>query len=417
GGLTGGVLGGDELVEERREEHADAVEEGDVGEGEVAVLARDHLRGLEEAAGVEAEDAGGGDEDDEAERLLRGRVQEGEHDEEDAHAAHGERVVHAELEVVAEEADLVRGLPGDDLDEEHDDGRDGGGDAGLLDGQEEHLVDVGGHELEGELRAHEVAEGGHQDGPDGRVAVHGRHGHLLGHLGLAGPAVDGALAEHHLHQLAALHQRVLVRRVAVVEHEEREEDDGDDAVEVVDGRPAEAGGAQLAGDGHGEDGRHLQERGEDGDEDAVLLQRGPVRRDAAHDGQAGREGGALHHTHRQDVGEAHVGAQRHQERGQRGDEAQRAEDAPRAELVQHDGEGEHRQQRAHGHRHEEGALLRTGVVQVGPVVAEALALALGEVLGPRARHADDREVEREDVAQDGAQAQRRDDHDREADLK
>ncbi|KAK0424978.1 hypothetical protein QR680_008959 [Steinernema hermaphroditum] len=162
----------------------------------------------------------------------------------------------------------------------------------------------------------------------------------------------------------------------MVEEEEGEEDDGDSAVQVVDGGPAEARRAELAGDGHGKDGRHLQEAAEDGDEDAILLEGRPVGGDAAHDGEAGGEGGALHDAHDEDVVEAHVGAEGHEEGGDGGDEAERAEDAPRAELVEHDGEREDGEQRADGDGHEQRALLGARVVQVGPVVAEVGRLAL-----------------------------------------
>ncbi len=82
--------------------------------------------------------------------------------------------------------------------------------------------------------------------------------------------------------------------VAVEEQPGDEQGGSDDRMQVVDGRPAPGGDAQLeegslwgrgkrnrAGDGHREDDRILREARQDRDEDGVLLQRRPLHGDHA----------------------------------------------------------------------------------------------------------------------------------------
>ena len=73
----GGVIRGDEFVQEGRQKHTDAIKEGDISHGKVGMLSRDHLRGLEEASRVETEDTRGSDEDHETKRFLSSRVTKG----------------------------------------------------------------------------------------------------------------------------------------------------------------------------------------------------------------------------------------------------------------------------------------------------------------------------------------------------
>ena len=59
GPILGQIVGCDQLIQQWSEQHAHAVEEGDVGQREVGMLAADLLGGFEEAARVEAENTGG----------------------------------------------------------------------------------------------------------------------------------------------------------------------------------------------------------------------------------------------------------------------------------------------------------------------------------------------------------------------
>jgi delta-aminolevulinic acid dehydratase/porphobilinogen synthase len=73
------------------------------------------------------------------ERFVFGR-QEGEHDEQGAHAAQRQRVVQPQFEVFAEKTDAIAALTRAQLDEEHDDGGDGGSETRRFDRKVENLT-------------------------------------------------------------------------------------------------------------------------------------------------------------------------------------------------------------------------------------------------------------------------------------